>query len=286
MRRTMPGVIVGGWVVSLILAVASALPAMALEAAKPELAAEAIEVSGLGDTLGSVGRSIGTDALADLQAQAPAAREAKFAAAWARAAEAGYGKERLARVIGARLSVGLTAVELGEVVAYYRDGIGRRFVEADRASDRGDAGALVLAHAAEFKESLASNPERAADYQKIIAGFRLVDLALPVVTATALATEIGVDSLSRTGGHFPLEALREKAEEQAPLLKGIVEGTSMITVAVAYKALSDADVKAHAMSIAEPALAKFVATVEAALGPTLHEAGAVFHGTLTKELGK
>lgn len=285
MRRTMRGVIVGGWIVSLILAVASAFPATALEAAKTELAAEAIEVTGLGDTLGSVGRSIGTDALADLQVQAPAAREAKFAAAWARAAEAAYAKDRLARAIGSRLSDGLTAAELGEVVAYYRDGIGKRFAEADRASERGDAGAMMLAHAAEFKESLASNPERAADYQKIIVGFRLVELALPVVTATALATEIGVDSLSRTGGHFPLDALREKAEEQAPLLKGIVEGTSMITVAVAYKALSDADIKSHAAHIEKPVPAKFVAAVEAALGPALHDASAVFHETLTKALG-
>lgn len=261
-------------------------PAVGKGPASMSLAAEAISASGLDKSLAEVSKTIGGDTLTELQEQAPAAKDAKFVAAWAKATEAAYAKSKLSAAVAMQLSASLSDAELTEIVAYYRDGLGKRFIDADKATDSDDAAMRMMAQAAELKQHLTANPQRTADYERLVKGFKLVELALPVMQATLLATEVGRDALAEGGARQPLDALQKKADAQMPLVKGMLEGATMLTVAFGYKSLADADIKGHADHIARPVPAKFIAAIEASLPQDLSAATKSFHTTLNGELGK
>lgn len=279
------------WVLAASVAVAFSWiglppPAVGKEPAPTSRAAEAISASGLDKSLAEVSKTIAGETLAELQERAPAAKDEKFAAAWKKATDAAYAKSKLTDAVAMQLSASLSDAELSEIIAYYRDGLGKRFAEADKASDGDDAAMKMMAQAAELQQHLTANPQRTADYERLVKGFRIVELGLPMMQATFHATEIGRDAAAKDGARQPLEAMQKKADGALPMVKGLLEGASLLTLAFTYKDLSDADIKGHADHISKPVPAKFIAAVEASLPQAIGAATTTFHATLDSELAK
>lgn len=76
------------------------------------------------------------------------------------------------------------------------------------------------------------------------------------------------------------------ADAPLPLVKGILEGATMLTVTFGQKSRPDADINGHADHNSKPVPAKSIAAIEAALPQALSAATKSFHATLNGELAK
>lgn len=269
---------------SLALVAALLLPGLAVQAQVDSAQAETLmRQSGLWTQLDSLAGQVraGFAAAAGRQGDktTPAQTERVM-----RAIDGAFAAERLRADIKGLLSQSLQAQHLQTVEAWYESDLGRRIAQLDReAGARTDMAAVMQ----EGATQLQSMPQaRRAQLEQMIEVVQGAELLAGLAVNTALAVQLGAQSVQPGAPGPSAEALREQLQLQRPRLVETFRRVMLASTAAAYATLDDAEL-ARYLAFLRSAAGRHVTDLsmkafEAALLRASNDLGRSLPGTLDK----
>lgn len=269
---------------ALALMAALLLPGLAVQAqVDPAQAETLMRQSGLWTQLDSLAGQVRAGFAAAAGRQGDKATPAQTERVM-RAIDASFAAERLRADIKGLLSQGLQAQHVQTAQAWYASDLGQRVAQLDRdAGSRTDMAAVMQEGAAQMQKMPA---ERRTQLEQMVEVVQGAELLAGLAVNTALAVQLGAQSVQPGAPGPSAEALREQLQQQRPRLVETFRRVLLASTAAAYASLDDAEL-ARYLAFLRSAAGRHVTDVsmkafEAALLRASNDLGRSLPGTLDK----